>query len=232
MPTTHYVTKQAILEEAGLSNPVLAELVSGAANGTNKVFTTTYKPLIDANYDDEVDPYDVTLYVNGVPVDVASVDATSGTITAITAPVSGDEVTADYRYTPVLDQYVQDVRDEAEDWINTEMDSVDPLPYTKVPPTIRKIARVYAAGMLLSKDYGYQRETDGTSKDGMARMKQAEAWLAKYITIGGSTGLSNVSGTGVEVSSDPDLFDHYDQERGRYTGIDERFMRDPGGDLT
>lgn len=222
-----YVTKQAILEEAGLSQPVLGELVSGTVNGTNNVFSVSRKPLADANYDDAIDPYDVTLFVNGSPVGVASVDEAAGTIATLVAPANGTTVTADYRYSAVLDQYVDDVRDEAQDWIDSVMDAVDPLPYADgmVPPTIRKIARVYAAGMLLSKDYGYQRDTDGTSKDGMARMKQAEAWLDKYVLIGGSTGLSNVSSAAMEVHNDGTLFEGSSTP---YISIDDRFMRDAG----
>src|ERR1035437_10515065 len=92
----HYETKQAILEEAGLSQIVIGELLSGLVDGTNKVFTTTWKPLTDSNDDDSVDTYDVTVYVNGSPVLVSSLVVASGTITLTTAPANLTTVTCDY----------------------------------------------------------------------------------------------------------------------------------------
>lgn len=226
----HYVTKQAILEEAGFSQPQLSEVLSGVADGANKVFSTIHKPLADTNYDDVVDTYDVTLYVNGTPVSIANVDADNGIITAAAAPASNATVTADYRYSPVLDAYVEQVREEAEDYIANNMAPVDALPYTKIPPTIRKIARVYAAGMLLAKEYGFNRDAEGMPKDGQARIKQAEAWLDAYIATGGSTGISDVSAAAVTVTSDAGLFSEYDQTTGTYSSPDELFMRDLGND--
>lgn len=223
----HYVTKQAILEEAGLSQPILAEPLSGLANGSNKVFTTLKKPLADTNYDDTVDMYDVVLYVNGSSAPIASVDGPSGTITAVTAPANAVVVTADYRYSPLLDAYVSQVSEEAEDYIASNMDVIDPLPYKTVPPTIRKIARWYAAGMLLAKDYGFQRDTSQTSKDGEAKIAQAEKWLDAYIATGGSTGLSDVSAAEVTTASDPALFTDYDRSAASYVSPDEAFMLDP-----
>src|ERR1035437_3240618 len=134
----HYETKQAILEEAGLSQIVIGELLSGLVDGTNKVFTTTWKPLTDSNDDDSVDTYDVTVYVNGSPVLVSSLVVASGTITLTTAPANLTIVTCDYRYSNVTDAYMTKIRDEAEGWINDSMDAIDITPYAPVPPTVRK----------------------------------------------------------------------------------------------
>lgn len=223
----NYETKQAILEEAGLSLKVLGEELAGSVDGSNKTFTTAYGSLTDANDDDTVNKDDVTAYVNGVVVPVASVDATNHTITLVTAPAVGTTVTADYRYSNITDAYVTKIRQEAEAWINDAMDGIDPTPYETVPATVRKLTRQYAAANLLIREYGMNQNTDGTSKDGYNRLKMVEATLAKYIAIGGSTGLSNVSAAEVEVSAEPEIFSTYSSTDG-YINEDDVFLRDMG----
>jgi hypothetical protein len=227
---TYYETKQRILEEAGLVHSVRDEVPSGLVNGSNKVFTVAHKPLADRNYDDTIDGYDVTFYVNGSTVAVAGIDETDGEITLLSAPANGAEVTVDYNYAVVADQVVCDARDEAHDFVDEYMDGTDSVPYSTVPATIRKITRFYAAGLLLARDYGSGADIENTSKDGYLKMDKAEAWLAKYVEIGGMNGLS-LSGADVEVESDANLFTTYDRESGRYVrpdgrgySVDESFM--------
>lgn len=222
-----YETKQAILEEAGLSLIVLGEVLSGSVNASNKTFTTTYGPITDSNDDDSIDNTDVTVYVDGVSVPVAAVNETTHTITLVTAPAAGTTVTADYRYSNITDAYVEKIREEAEDWINSAMDAIDPVPYTTVPARVRQLTRQYAAANLLIREYGMNQNTDGTSKDGYNRLKQAQAALDKYIAIGGSTGLSDVSAAEVEVYAEPDIFSTYSSTSG-YINQDDVFMRDLG----
>lgn len=222
-----YETKQAILEEAGLSLIVLGEVLSGSVDGSNKAFTTTYGPITDSNDDDTIDNTDVTVYVDGVSVPVAAVNETSRTITLVTAPGLGTTVTADYRYSNITDAYVEKIREEAEDWINSAMDAIDGTPYSTVPARVRQLTREYAAAKLLIREYGMNQNTDGTSKDGYNRLKMAQAALDKYIAIGGSTGLSDVSAADVEVYAEPDIFSTYSSTDG-YINQDDVFMRDLG----
>jgi hypothetical protein len=221
-----YETEQAILDEAGLVHAVTGETLSGTANGSNKVFTTTYKRICDANDDDEVDSNDVTVYVNGTRVTVSSVDAAEGSITLLAAPANGAAITCDYFYTNVSSDYVCKAREEAEDWVNLEMTGVDPIPYTnEVPATIRKITRYYAAGLLLLKDYGDRSDTEEQAKNGDQKIKKAEKWMARYVLLGGSTGLTTTDES-VEVESDPALFTTYDRQEGKYRyASDDEFMR-------
>jgi len=228
---TYYETKQRILEEAGLVHAVRDEVPAGLVNGSNKVFTVAHKPLADRNYDDTIDAEDVTVYVNGSAVTVAGVDETDGEITLLSAPASNADITVDYNYAVVADQVVCDVRDEAQDFVDEYMDGTDTVPYSPVPATIRKITRFYAAGLLLARDYGSGADIENTSKDGYLKMDKAEAWLEKYVAIGGSSGLSSLSGAEVEVESDTDLFTTYDRATGRYVrpsgrayNVDESFM--------
>lgn len=223
----HYETKQAILEEAGLSLIVLGETLAGSVDGSNKAFTTERGPITDSNDDDSIDNTDVTVYVDGVSVPVAAVIETSRTITLVTAPAVDSTVTADYRYSNITDAYVEKIREEAEDWINSAMDAIDPVPYSPVPARVRQLTRQYAAANLLIREYGMNQNTDGTSKDGYNRLKTVQAALDKYIAIGGATGLSDVSAADVEVYAEPDIFSTYSSTKG-YINQDDVFMRDLG----
>jgi hypothetical protein len=233
-----YVWKQSILEEAGLAFVVHAEdTLTGNVDGTNKVFVTTYKPIIDSNYDDIVDASDVTLYVNGVPVPVGNVNPVTGAITAQTAPLVGATITADYMYSPIKDQTVCDVRQEAQTHIDEVMSTLEPTPYANMadspatPATIRRIARWIAAGMLLTRDYGSGSDTDGTSKDGKSKMKTAEEWLSKYLEMGGLTGGSTDPFADADVRAERPLFHGTRRHEygGQYTPYDNFFMGDDDG---
>jgi hypothetical protein len=242
-----YVTKQAILEESGLYQRVSGESLAGV-NGSNKVFTTAMKPLVDTNYDDQVDFNDIIVYVNGVSVPVAILDPDTGTAALVTAPANGTTVTGDYRTSGIPDGLLDQVRDEAQDLIDSAMNSTDPTPYDDtdlypagVPATVRKMARVYAAGLLLVRDYGFNRDTQGTSKDGAMKLQLVEGqgqpgtpgykpgWLDKYQGIGGATGVTAADDT-AEVISEPNIFTTFDQTTKQYSADDE-FMRDLGAEL-
>jgi hypothetical protein len=175
-----YETLQGILEEAGLSHRVLGETPYGEIDGSNKLFTTHNKPLTDVNYDDSITIADVLVLVNGTPATVVNVDAQNGTIEIETAPEANDEVLVDYRYSPIALSFVSQLRDEVQDEINLAMKAVDPCaPYDydvqneeKLPnPTVRQLCRLLAAAYLLIRDYGFNQDTEGTSKDGFVKHK-------------------------------------------------------------
>lgn len=231
-----YGTKQAILEEAGFSHPVTGEVLSGLSNAANKVFTTERKPLADTDYDDRVTVTDVTAYVDGSPVTVASVNAKTGAITLQAAPATEAVVTADYRYCVMPDAYVEQVRQEAADMISDAFEQVglDLADHAPATATLRKIERWYAAGALLLKDYGFQAETDQTSKDGDYKMKRAEGWIDKLVA--NAVMLSETSATGADTASsehEPDVFSTWDATEKRYDPrkSEEYFMRDRRLDL-
>lgn len=226
-----YETKQAILEEAGLSQVVRAEVLGGDADGSNTVFQTTYYPLSDSNYDDVVDTSDITVYVNAAPVDVAELDAGTGVVTLADPPANGAVVTADYRYAAVADETVANLREEAQDLVNEAMRGIDDVPYDTVPATVRKIVRFYAAGMLLIRDYGFPADAEQTSKNGYAKLKLVEGdgkkpgWLARFVEIGGASGTNSVSAVSPDVQADDPVFDTYsaDQCNG-FINFDQAWM--------
>lgn len=218
-----YESLQAILEEAGLSHQQLAEVPFGTADGANKQFTTAQKPLSDSNYDDVVDADDVLVLVNGNPAEVDTVDAPRGIITLKNAPAEDSEVLIDYRYSAIPVNTVKQRREEAQQWVNDMMKQAgDCAPYdydfdddTKQPhPTIRAIIRYYAAAQLLIRDYGYNQDTEDTSKDGFKKLelingaKGEKGMLDQFIAAGGVCGGTGPQGAFDDIAarSDGDLF--------------------------
>lgn len=224
-----YITLQEALEEAGLHHVQLGDAALGTVDGSNKAFSLDHKPLVDWNYDDEVTIDDMKVYVDGVPVVASEVDARFGTFELTKAPDAGAAVTVDYVYSPVPLEYVKKLRAEATAWINNQMEQVDPCaPYGKynrpIPGTVTELCRNYVAARLLIREYGYNQDIEGTSKDGYKRLEQVKADLMEYMKSGGECGDSGdddagVSGVGgVSSSSDGDLFGRFDG--GRYCGDD------------
>lgn len=217
----HYESLQAILEEAGLSHAVYAEEPSGVVDGDNKLFTVASKPLSDSNNDDEISIADVQAYVDGTPVSTALVDTQFGIITLTDAPAVGTKVSVDYRYSAVSLDFVSKLRDEAEAWINTRMRGIDPCaPYgvgeEVVPAEVRNLCRNYAAAYLLIRDYGFNQDIEGTSKDGYKRLSEVRKSLTEYALAGGNCGEGSDGGsdgaTGdIEVCSEGNLFPKFDE---------------------
>lgn len=224
MSNTAYETKQAILEEAGLSHRTLGEKATGATDGSNKDFYVKHKPLSDANYDDNVDAQDVVAYVNGSAVAVSSIDVTSGKISLTSAPAASTAVTIDYTYCPVSDNYIENVREEAQDFVDDFMSDVDTTPYDSPSATIRKVTRWYGAALMLIRDYGFNQDTELTSKDGYKKLKLAEDTLQAYYDKGGQSGASGNGADDVAVSTEDDLFG---RDSDLAVSKDDMFMRAP-----
>lgn len=213
MAAKPYTTLQDIYEEAGLATAANSETPNGVANGTNKIFTVHNKPIVDANFDDVVDKDDVQVYVNGSPVEVTAVNALFGNITLAVAPADGAEVTVDYRYSAVSMDYVNKLRDEAQATVDSRMKSIDScVPYgqdeKEVPHTVRNLTRQFAAAWLLIREYGFNQDIEGTSKDGYKRLETVEAALEKYAAAGGDCGGGSSAGdsSAFQTASDGDLF--------------------------
>lgn len=217
-----YVDKQTILKEAGLLQQVRGELLAGQTDGSNRTFLTSYGPIADRDYDDSVDPGDVTAYVNGVAVVVSTVLPDARTIRLRDAPASGAAVSVDYNYSNVDDSQVAEARREAQDMVDQVMEGVDTVPYEEVPPTIRKIVKWYAAGLLLLQDYGPAEDNNQVAKNGDYRIKRAEAWLDKYALGRGETGPDIGGEPFAEATHEADIFE---TDYTRYS-IDERFNQD------
>jgi hypothetical protein len=105
----------------------------------------------------------------------------------------------------ILDSLINSRRIDAEDEVNSELVGIYTIPFSPVPPTIARITREIAAGLLLSTEYGAM--ATGTSKDGTAKLKEARELLSEYKsrekTLIDATGTSLVLGTAAVVSSWP-----------------------------
>lgn len=231
-----YESLQAILQEAGMSHPVLAETPYGNADGSNKAFTTQHKPLSDSNHDDEVTADDVLVLVNGSPAEIDEIDAAHGVIELVSAPEDGAIVTIEYRYSAISLLEATRLREEAQQWLDDIMKRAgDCAPYTsydalsqdsdKQPhPTVRAITRMYAAALLLTRDYGFNQDTELTSKDGFKKLElingtsKEEGMIARFIATGGACG---TSGEGADIDTDMgadsagDLFGKFDGDMPR-----------------
>ncbi len=75
--------------------------------------------------------------------------------------------------------YVYRTRKRAQQEVDGKLYDVYELPFSTTPDTIKEITRLLAAGWLLYKEYG--SEADGTSKDGMTKVKEARSWLKQIV---------------------------------------------------
>ena len=177
-----YATVTAIRESAGLLRHVENETPAGDVDGANKLFTAKRRPFVDYDGDDNVTDMDVRAYVDDTAVDVASVDAQSGQIRLSSAPAVGKRVTIDYYFSPIETEYVQGKETEAEDWVNTKIKKVMTTPLRgSVPGIISTATELYAAGLILLRDYGSRSDTELTSKDGSEKIKHARQLLEDYV---------------------------------------------------
>lgn len=219
-----YVTRQTVLQLAGLWFRELSEVPEGLVNSSNARFFVAHKPLSDNDYNDTVSIADVSVRVNGVTAVVASLNATTGEIVMNTAPTTGAQILIDYSYQSVPAGYVDDAISEASATIDLALTSFETVPFTgTVPVVIKKICRFYAAGLLMSGEYGLQR-TDEEVKEGERKIKLAERWLKDYVTIR-KANLDDTRTSSVgRANADVRLFQTYNESEGRWENqSDEQF---------
>lgn len=207
----HYATRQAIRKESGRQHRISAERPSGVVDGTNLDFYTARKYLVDRNDDDVLDASDVVAYVDGSAVPVTGVNQDNGLIQLETAPTSGQVITADYQFSELSDSDIDEVRSEAEDWLTrrvkgyidvTKFEShlpiTDPVKVDNYPKVFSTVVKLYAAALILIRDYGSGADTDLTSKDGYKKLGVAKSmlsdWIAEVTEDGGQTGAPRATG--------------------------------------
>ena len=203
-----YATVQAIRESAGLLSRSENETPNGTVDGSNKSFTVKRRPIVDSDYDDDVTVADIQARVNGSAVVVDSVDAASGTFVLHVAPTNGQKVTVDYRFSPLTDDYVGGKQQEADSWVDMKIRPYVSLPLNPIPGILSTVAEMYAAGLILTKDWGNRNDTELTSKDGFTKLKTARELLADYLQgIEDEKKAQNTNGQGTaSVITDADPF--------------------------
>lgn len=208
-----YLTRQSVREEAGFQN-VETEALSGVVDGSNASFAVGTIPIVDNTNDDVLGIADVIVRVNGVPVPVSSVDGPSGLIVLASAPVAPSEgesveVTAQYATSPLPDSYIDELRTEAEALVNAGLKKFTTTPLSPEDPnypTARRIAKLYAGGFALIRDYGKNTDTEETSKDGYEKLRTAKSLLEQLIGTIKENGGGSASGGTTQVVSEGHVF--------------------------
>ena len=203
-----YSSLQDIRSESGHQNLVKLEEPAGSKDGSNVVFTTLRTYIVDRNGTDDVTPADVIAYVDNAPVTVSGVATDSGAVTLDSAPEEGSKVLFSYAYSILSSTEVERYREEAIDYVTRRINGIvnfGEWTSDTIPPLVRTVVRIYAAGLILIRDHGLNADNENASKDGYKRLSTAKSLLNDYIddisTGSGST--ARVSAKGV---SDGELF--------------------------
>ena len=212
-----YETILNILREAGFVLQVRNEV----ANISGSTITTAFPNIISDTEDSaEASKASVKVYVNGTEVEISTIDAKNGVVTLESAPEEGSNVTVSYYYSPVTLDFVAITREDVECAIYQKMKGVDACaPYEQsVPFAIRMITRLWAAGLLLAREYGYNTDSEQTSKDGYRKIQEAKSMLEDLYKNGGAcvdgvrvtdSQIDIYGGSGnVLAESQGDLFEH------------------------
>lgn len=199
-----YSSLQDIREESGHQHLNKLEELSGTKNGSNTVFYAKRTYIVDRDYNDTLDVAsasgDVIVYVNDVAVSVSAVNADTGAITLAAAPANGATVLGTYYHSALSDTKVAKYRDEAIDYVQRKVNGIiDFGAWTSetIPAIVKTVVRIYAAGLILIRDYGLNADTENSSKDGYKRLSTAKSLLAEYLDevsdASGSTARTSVS---------------------------------------
>jgi hypothetical protein len=127
---------------------------------------------------------DVIVYDDTVAVEVDSVDTTTGVITLTSAPANASAMLVTYAYSLMSDVAVGKYRDEAIDYVHRKINGIVDFGEwegSDVPPIVKTVVRIYAAGLILIRDHGLNVDTDGSSKDGYKRLSTAKTLLMEYV---------------------------------------------------
>lgn len=202
-----YATTQAIRETAGLQARVDNETPAGPVDGSNRVFAVARAPIVDTDYDESVTVNEVAVFVSGTQVTVSSINSDTGEITLTAAPAANAKVRVYYQCSPLTNDYVERFQEAADSWVDMKIGPFVTLPLSPVPDVISTAAELYAAGMILYKDYGNRSSTDYSTKDGQLKIKEARALLDEYLASQ-KTERQNTSDTAnaISATSDPDVF--------------------------
>lgn len=230
MQDVDFTTLQAIREEAGMQQYKNGEVLEGVIDGSNKTFLTSYKPIVDINQDDILSPGDVVCYVDDAPVTVDSINPAAGALSLHSAPEADSVVSADYAFSPLSDADVEVYRTRAEKWLVRRVKNVfdmTTVTSNSFPEEWTNMVLLYAAGLILIKDYGSSVDTDGTSKDGYKKLGLARDLMKEYLMdLGEDSSASTLEAEQPNSTTDGNIFGR-DSMLGRSDGRsrDDEFMR-------
>lgn len=198
--TENYETIGRILSEAGFFLQARNE-TSTAEGG---VITTAYENIISKNTeaDEDVNKDDVSVYNGSTAVEVAEIDAESGRITLVDKTIS-EQLATTYHYSPVAVSFVKVTREDVQNRIRKKLSGMSGCSCAKTDEfksSLRMITRLWSAGLLQTKDYGYNVDNEDTAKDGYRKINEAKSLLEElYNECAAECGQDDVRGGAAEV---------------------------------
>lgn len=168
MSDKNFESVQAILEEAGLIHR--QQNISAEIQGNHIILNDGI--IADSNYNDLVDFEDVTVFCGGEKMEVSNIDAENGVIELANNSKNGEIANVSYNYSNVRQALVEKIRGEVLAEIRKVL-AVSTIEQNR--DIVGYIVRIYAAGKLLVREYGFNQEITDTSKDGYRKIELAKA---------------------------------------------------------
>ena len=202
MSDKNFESVQAILEEAGLIHR--QQNISAEIQGNHIILNDGI--IADSNYNDLVDFEDVTVFCGGEKMEVSNIDAENGVIELANNSKNGEIANVSYNYSNVRQALVEKIRGEVLAEIRKVL-AVSTIEQNR--DIVGYIVRIYAAGKLLVREYGFNQEITDTSKDGYRKIELAKAEIKALQENKEEKRTENE----VWSTGDEDLFGKYRQRR-------------------
>ena len=168
MSDKNFESVQAILEEAGLIHR--QQNISAEIQGNHIILNDGI--IADSNYNDLVDFEDVTVFCGGEKMEVLNIDAENGVIELANNSKNGEIANVSYNYSNVRQALVEKIRGEVLAEVRKVL-AISTIEQNR--DIVGYIVRIYAAGKLLVREYGFNQEIADTSKDGYRKIELAKA---------------------------------------------------------
>lgn len=168
MSDKNFESVQAILEEAGLIHR--QQNINVEIQGSRIILNDGI--IADSNYNDLVDFEDVTVFCGGEKMEVLNIDAENGVIELANNSKNGEIANVSYNYSNVRQALVEKIRSEVLAEIRKVL-AISTIEQNR--DIVGYIVRIYAAGKLLVREYGFNQEMADTSKDGYRKIDLAKA---------------------------------------------------------
>ena len=202
MSDKNFESVQAILEEAGLIHR--QQNINAEIQGSRIILNDGI--IADSNYNDLVDFEDVAVFCGGEKMEISNIDAENGVIKLADNSKSGEIATVSYSYSNIRQALVEKIRGEVLAEIRKAL-SVSTIEQNR--DIVGYIVRIYTAGKLLVREYGFNQEIADTSKDGYRKIELAKAEIKALQENEEEKRTENE----VWSAGDEDLFDKYRPRR-------------------
>lgn len=202
MSDKNFESVQAILEEAGLIHR--QQNISAEIQGNHIILNDGI--IADSNYNDLVDFEDVAVFCAGEKMEVSNIDADNGVIELADNSKNGEIANVSYNYSNVRQALVEKIRGEVLAEIRKAL-AISTIEQNR--DIVGYIVRIYVAGKLLVREYGFNQEITDTSKDGYRKIELAKAEIKALQENEEEKRTENE----VWSTGDEDLFGKYRQRR-------------------